>query len=70
MIALRRLQRVGLVTRTSGPGLDSSMGDGDGYGGWKLGEGMRILVLLVMADVAVPGAEDGPACDAVSTMMP
>lgn len=44
------------------------MGDGEGYGGWKLGEGMRGLVALVMADVAVPGAVDGPACDAVSTV--
>lgn len=29
---------------------------------------MRGLVVVVMADVAVPGAEDGPACDAVSTV--
>ena len=27
-----------------------------------------LVVVVVMADVAVPGAEDGPACDAVSTV--
>lgn len=40
--ALRRLQRVGEVTRTCGPG-STGMGEGVGYGGWKLGEGIRGL---------------------------
>lgn len=70
MKALRRLQRVGEVTRTCG--LDEGegspgIGDGEGYGGWKDGEGMRGLLWAVMGDCAEFGAEVGPACDAVST---
>lgn len=66
MSALRRDQRVGLETRTCGCWFVGS-GEGDGYGGWKLGEGIRGFAVAVVEGVMVdgPGAEDGPACDAV-----
>jgi hypothetical protein len=42
MRAFRRLQRVGLVIRTCGSGVDEGgIGEGVGYGGWKLGDGIR-----------------------------
>lgn len=41
MRALRKLQRVGVVTRTWGSEELELSGAGDGYGGCKLGEGMR-----------------------------
>ncbi len=39
-----------------------------GYGGWKLGDGIRGLT--VKEDVVGLWAEEGPACDAVSTVPP
>jgi hypothetical protein len=45
MKALRRFQRVGDVTRTWGSDGESAwMGEGDGYGGWNDGEGIRGLL--------------------------
>jgi len=66
--ALRRLQRVGLVMRTCGSGVNAGIGEGVGYGGWKLGDGIRGLA--VREDVVCSWAEEGPACDAVSTVPP
>ena len=66
MRALRRLQRVGLVMRTCGSGVEAGIGEGDGYGGWKLGDGIRgFAVTEVFARFE---AEEGPACDTVSTV--
>lgn len=72
--AFLRLQRVGLDTRTSGSSDTGS--DGNGYGGWKLGEGIRGLALragavassgISMVDDLI-GCVDGPACEAVGAL--
>lgn len=57
--ALRKLQRVGVVKRTSGAGFSGGGEVGDGYGGWKEGEAMRGLV--VMEDAVGGAADEGPA---------
>lgn len=50
MNAFRRLQRVGLLMRTCGSsGVDEAgIGEDVGYGGWKLGDGIRGLALAVV----------------------
>ncbi len=69
MSALRRLQRVGGVTRTSDSGVAVEEGKmGSGYGGWKVGEGSRRLA--VTADVVLLWASGAPACNAVWTTVP
>ena len=50
--AFRKLQRVGLLIRTSGFSGDDEAGTGEGvgYGGWKLGDGIRGLALACGLD--------------------
>jgi hypothetical protein len=67
--AFRRLQRVGLEILTWGSGVEEfGTGEGDGYGGWTLGDGIRGLALGSFMVDGWAAAVDGPACEAVGTL--